>query len=136
MLVQTRTDVAPVIRATSQGKSVERRSIAGLAVWQKPDVAIARIGPTTLAVGTATDVDTLVEVRLGMERDLKITGPPFERFQAADRESTLRLMSRDPAELSRMFHPIFTSELVDGSKLLGFALTLQNPIRGRLLRKT
>jgi hypothetical protein len=34
-----------------------------------------------------------------------------------------------------VFHPIFTRELLDGSQLLGFALSLQNPVRGRLLLK-
>ena len=123
------------MRAVSQDKSFERRTIAGLAVWEKPDLAIARVGPTTLAVGTASDVETLVEVRLGMQRDLKITGSPFERFQTFDRENTLRLMSRDPPGLSRIFHPIFTRELLEPAQLIGLVLNLQNPVRARLLIK-
>ena len=135
VLVQTRTDVAPVIRGISQDKAFDRHTVAGLAIWQKPDLAIARVGPTTLAVGSATDVDTLVEVRLGMQRDLKITGQPFERFQASDRENALRLLSRDPPDLSRVFHPIFVRELLESSQLIGLVLGLDNPIRGRLLIK-
>ena len=136
ILIQTRSDVTPVIRAISQDKNIERRSVAGLAVWQKPDLAIARVGPTTLAVGTATDVETLVEVRLGMKRDLKITGLPLERFQPTDRQNALILMSRDPPKLSRAFHPVFTRELLDSAQLFGLTLGLDNPIRSRLQIKT
>src|SRR5262249_1981839 len=112
-----------------------RRTVAGLAIWEKPDLAIARVGPTTLAIGTASDVDTLVEVRLGMQRDLKISGEPFERFQTFDRDNALRLMSRNPPELSRTFHPIFTPELLNSSQLIGLILSLDNPVRARLLIK-
>jgi plasmid maintenance system antidote protein VapI len=71
-----------------------------------------------------------------MELDLKITGQLFDRFQALDRESALRLISRDPPDLARVFHPIFVHELLDDSQLLGLALTLQNPVKARLLLKT
>jgi hypothetical protein len=135
ILVQTRSDVSSFIRTIAQDKTAERRTVGGLAVWQKPDVTIARVGPTTLAVGTATDVDTLVEVRLGMQRDLKITGPQFERFQALERESALRLLSRDPADLSKLFQPIFTRELLEGVQVVGLVLNLENPVRTRLLLK-
>jgi hypothetical protein len=135
ILIQTRNDVTPVIRAIADDKTVERRIVSGLAVWQKPDFTVARVGPTTLAVGTATDVDTLVEVRLGIQRDLKISGPPFDRFQTFDRDNALRLLSRDPADLARVFNPIFARELLDGSQLLGLVLSLENPVRARLLIK-
>ncbi len=135
ILVQTRNDVSPVIRAIAEDKSAERRTVSGLAVWQKPDLTIARVGPTTLAVGSASDVDTLVEVRLGIQRDLKISGSPFERFQTLDRDSSLRLLSRDPPDVSRVFHPIFTPELLESAQLIGLVLTLDNPARARLLIK-
>ena len=59
----------------------------------------------------------------------------FDRFQALDQESALRLISRNPPDLSRVFHPIFTRELLDVSQLLGLALTLQNPVKAKLLLK-
>lgn len=136
ILVQTRNDVTPVVRAIAEDKSAERRTVDGLAVWHKPDLTVARVGPNILAVGTASDVDTLVEVRLGIQRDLKISGPPFERFQMLDRDSSLRLLSRDPPDLSRVFHPIFTGELLDSAQLIGLILTLENPVRARLFIKT
>jgi hypothetical protein len=135
-LVEARGDVSRVIRAIDHDSAFQRRTISGLPVWEHAELALARIGPKTLAVGTETEVDELVRVRLGMELDLKITGQLFDRFQALDRESSLRLISRDPPDLARVFHPIFVHELLDDSQLLGLALTLQNPIKARLLLKT
>jgi hypothetical protein len=74
-------------------------------------------------------------VRLGMKPDLKITGQLFDRFQALDRDNGLRLISRDPADLARVFHPIFGPELLGASQLLGFAVNLQNPMKARVLIK-
>ncbi|MEO8353117.1 MAG: hypothetical protein ABI680_15410, partial [Chthoniobacteraceae bacterium] len=45
----------------------------------------------------------------------------------------LRLISRDPPKLAEIFHPIFTPELLDASQLLGLSLTLQNPVKARLV---
>jgi len=107
-----------------------------LPVWERrPDFAVARVGPATLAVGAPNEVDELVLVRLGMKPDLKITGQLFDRFEALDRDSALRIISRNPPDLSRVFHPIFTSELLNASQLLGLAVNLQNPVKARVLIK-
>ena len=135
LLVEARSDVSNVIGAIQHDKDFQKRTISGLPVWERPDLALARVGPTTLAVGTATEVDELVRVRLGIDLDLKITGQLFDRFQALDRESALRLISRNPPILARVFHPVFARELLDSSQLLGLALTLQNPVKARLLLK-
>ena len=136
VLVETRRDVSRVIRMTGGDKTFQKRTISGLPVWERaPGFAVARVGPATLAVGEPNEVDELVLVRLGMKPDLKITGQLFDRFQALDRESALRLISRNPTDLSRVFHPIFTRELLDVSQLLGLALTLQNPVKAKLLLK-
>jgi hypothetical protein len=136
ILVEARRDVTRAIRTIGSDKSFQKRTISGLPVWdQPPNFAVARIGPATLAVGAPDEVDELVLVRLGMKPDLKISGQLFDRFQALDRESALRLISRNPADLSRVFHPIFVPELLDASQLLGLAVTLQNPVKARLLLK-
>jgi hypothetical protein len=70
-----------------------------------------------------------------MKPDLKITGQLFDRFQALDQESALRLISRDPTDLSRVFHPIFSHELIEHSQLIGLAVNLQNPVKARILIK-
>src|SRR5205085_12325238 len=105
ILIENRNDVSPVIRAAQTDKEFHRRTLSGLPVWEKPDLAIARVGPSTLAAGTSSEVDELVRVRLGIDVDLKITGQLFDRFQALDQESALRLISREPPDLPRMFHP-------------------------------
>ncbi len=145
-LVQTRRGLAKVIRTVADDKNFRKRSINGLPVWErqsssaegtavKPDFSLARVGPATLAVGAPEEVDELVLVRLGMKPDLKITGQLFDRFQALDHESALRLISRDPPDLSRIFHPIFSRELLDASQLIGLAVNLQNPVKARILIK-
>lgn len=135
ILVETRMELAPIVRVIDKDKSFARRTVAGVPVWERPDLTVARIGSATLALGTATEVDQLVEVRLGMQSDLKTTGQFYERFQSLDRDAAVRMISRDPAELSRVFHPIFTRELLDSCQLVGMALSLQNPARARLLVK-
>jgi len=136
VLVEARRDVSRAVRTISGDKSFEKRTISGLPVWERPpDFAVARVGPATLAVGALNEVDELVLVRLGMKPDLKITGQLFDRLQALDRESALRLISRNPPDLSRVFHPIFARELLDVSHLLGLALSLQNPVKAKLLLK-
>ena len=136
VLVEARRDVSRAIRTIGSDKTFERRTISGLPVWERPPgFAVARVGPATLAVGASNEVDELVRVRLGMKPDLKITGQLFDRFQALDRESALRLISRNPPDLLHVFHPIFTRELLDVSQLLGLAVTLQNPVKAKLLLK-
>jgi len=155
-LVQTRRGLAKVIRTVADDRNFRRRFKNGLPIWErqssateppsqssgpigsipaKPDFAVARIGPATLAVGAPGEVDELVLVRLGINPDLKISGQLFDRFQALDRESALRLISRDPSDLSRVFHPIFSRELLDASQLIGLAVNLQNPVKARILIK-
>ena len=145
-LVQSRRSLAKVIRTVAEDKNFRIRSINGLPVWERqsssaegavvqPAFALARVGPATLAVGSPEEVDELVLVRVGMKPDLKITGQLFDRFQALDHESALRLISRDPPDLSRVFHPIFARELLDASQLIGLAVNLQNPVKARILIK-
>jgi len=136
VLVEARRDVSRAVRAITGDKTFEKRTISGLPVWERPpDFAVARVGPATLAVGALNEVDELVFVRLGMKPDLKITGQLFDRFQTLDRESALRLISRNPPDLSHVFHPIFARELLDVSHLLGLALSLQTPVKAKLLLK-
>src|SRR5438067_9962810 len=133
LLVEARDNVSTVVRTIAEDKQFERRTIGGLPVWQRSDFSIARVGPKTLAVGMPDGVDELVRVRLGLEADLQIKGEFFDRFQALDRETTLRLISRDPPGLARAFHPIFPRELLESAQLLGLGVSLQTPAKARLL---
>lgn len=133
ILVQAKDDVTRVIRSVQQQSEFKRQPVNGLPVWLRPDFALARVGPQTLAVGSQREVEQLVRVRLGIEQDLKITGHLFDRFQALDQETAVRLISSDPPSIARFFQPIFTRELLDAAQILGLGLTLENPVRGRLM---
>jgi hypothetical protein len=133
VLVEAQNDLSRPVRALEHDQSYDRRSISGLPFWQKNGLAIARVGPRTIAVGGPAEVEELVDVRLGLKQDLKITGALFDRYQSLDQESALRLISRDPPNLSRIFQPFFTPDLLNASQLLGFSLALKNPAKARLL---
>jgi hypothetical protein len=135
VLVETRGDASQVLRSVETDKAFEKRPISGLPVWMRSDFALARVGPKTLAVGSVPEVEELVRVRLGIQPDLKITGQLFDRFQDLNQGSALRLISRDPPKLAQMFHPVFSRELLEASQLLGLSLTLQNPVRARMVMK-
>jgi hypothetical protein len=135
VLVQAKADVSQFIRSIEQGQSFTREPVNGLPIWRQPEFALARVGPRTLAVGAPAEVEELVRVRLGIDQDLKITGALFDRFQALDQETTVRVISSDPPSLARYFKPIFARELLDSAQILGLGLGLGNPIKGRLVLK-
>ncbi len=135
VLVQAKADVAPVIGAVEKDKNFVEHTISGLGVWARPDFALARVGQRTLAIGTVSEVDELVGVRLGIKQDLKITGNLFDRFQALDQETTLRLISSDPTDLDQFFLPIFSRELLASAQIFGLGLRLENPVKARLIIK-
>ncbi|MDQ6940245.1 MAG: hypothetical protein M3119_08835 [Verrucomicrobiota bacterium] len=133
VLVQAKDDVAPVVKSLNKEQGFERQSVSGLPLWQRENFALARVGPRTLAVGALAEVQELARVRLGIQQDLKITGNLFERFQALDQETALRLISSNPPNLARYFNPIFTRELLDSAQVLGLGLTLSNPVKARVV---
>jgi len=135
VLLEARTDVSRVINSIERDKAFERRTITGLPMWLRPEFVLARVGPRTLAIGGEQEVAALARVRLGIDPDLKITGPLFDLFQSLKEANAVRLVSREPAKLARMFAPIFNSELLDAADLLGLSLTLQNPVKARLILK-
>jgi hypothetical protein len=133
VLVEARTDVSRVINSIERDKAFERRTISGLPMWSRPEYALARVGPRTLAIGGDMEVAGLARVRLGISPDLKITGPLFDRFQSLKDSSAVRLVSREPAALPRLFASIFDKELLEASSLLGLSLSLQAPVKARLI---
>jgi hypothetical protein len=135
VLVEARTDVSRVVNSIERDRAFERRTISGLPMWLRPDFALARVGPRTLAIGGEKEVASLARVRLGIDPDLKITGPLFDRFQSLKEGNALRLVSRDPTKLGRLFTPVFSNELLDNCDLFGLSLTLQNPVKARMILK-
>ncbi|MDQ6622983.1 MAG: hypothetical protein M3Y86_05795 [Verrucomicrobiota bacterium] len=135
VLVQAKADVSPLLHLLEADKSFLREPLNGLPIWREPDFALARVGPRTLAVGAPAEVEELVRVRLGIKQDLKISGTLFDRFQALDPETTVRLISSEPPNLARYFMPIFSRELLDSAQILGLGLALGNPVKGHLILK-
>jgi hypothetical protein len=133
VLVEARAEISRVVNSIERDKAFERRTISGLPMWLRPEFALARVGPKTLAIGGEQEVASLARVRLGIDPDLKITGPLFDRLQSLKEGTALRLVSREPAKLDRMFSPIFDPELLEQCDLLGLSLTLQNPVKARLI---
>ena len=135
VLVETRNDLAPIVRTITQDKSFAKSTITGLVVWERPDVTVARVGPRTLAVGSLGEVDKLVQVRLGTRADLKIDDPLLESFQTLNTGSALRLVSRDPDDLETLFGPILPPEFLDDCDLLGLEMTFDTPAKAHLVVK-
>jgi hypothetical protein len=135
VLVEARTDVSKVVNSIERDKAFERRTITGLPMWLRPEFALARVGPRTLAIGGEAEVASLARVRLGIDPDLKITGPLFDALQSLKESNALRLVSTEPAKLARMFPPLFNNELFENCELAGISLSLQNPVKARLILK-
>ena len=135
VLLEARADLSNVVNSIQQDHAFVRRSVNGLGVWTRDSFAVARVGPKTLAIGSAPEVDELVRVRLGIAPDLKISGQLFDRFQALNKDTALRLISRDPQHLPNAFHPIFSRELLGEVQMVGLALNLQNPPKAKLTLK-
>lgn len=133
VLVEARTDVSRVVNSIERDKAFERQTITGLPMWRRPEFALARVGPRTLAIGGENEVASLARVRLGIDPDLKISGPLFDRLQSLKEGTALRLVSREPAKLGQIFSPLFNNELLDNCELFGLSLTLQNPVKARLI---
>lgn len=133
VLVEARFDLArAAVQPLDWNTEFQKRTISGLPIWEKGDLAVGRVGPRSIAVGGLSEVEELVQVRVGIKPDLKISGQLFDRFQALDQESALRLVSRNPPNLAQLFHPVFMSELLDSCQLLGLSLNLQDPAKAQL----
>jgi hypothetical protein len=135
VLVEARTDVSRVVNSVERDRTFERRTISGLPMWVRPEFALARVGPRTLAIGGDDEVAALARVRLGIDPDLKITGPIFDALQSLKESTTLRLVSREPGKLGQVFSPVLNRELIENCDLVALALTLQNPVKARLVLK-
>ncbi|MBA3650910.1 MAG: hypothetical protein H0W66_05375 [Chthoniobacterales bacterium] len=135
VLVEARGDLAPVIRTLTQDDSFAKSTVAGLVVFQRPDVSVARLGPKTLAVGSLGEVDKLVQVRLGTEPDLRTTDPLLDLFQGLDPGNALRLVAWDPNELASSFSPMLPAEFLQAAKLIALELSLATPSKAHLIVK-
>jgi len=133
ILLEARSDLSRMVRSIDKDQGFERQMISGLPLWKKNGLAVGRVGPRTIAVGRVEEVDELIQVRIGQKPDLKTGSQFYDRYQALNQDSALRLISRDPSNLPHFFQPIFPRELLDSCQLLGLSLNLQGAPRARLL---
>ena len=101
----------------------------GLPIYQrdKAGVAVAQIGPDTLALGSFDAVEELVKVRLGLKSDLKSDAQFFSRFQRLDDNSAFRLVTDKPQELTYLTDPLLSSQLLSECQALGLTIDLGEP---------
>lgn len=99
----------------------------GLPIYQKGDLALAQIGPETLAVGSFDIVEELVNVRLGLQQDLKSDDQFFTEFSALDDQSAFRLVTQQPASLSNLAGPFLDADVLARCRAVGLTLDLREP---------
>jgi hypothetical protein len=133
VLVEARGDLAPILSTVSKDTSFTRSTITGLPVWQRTDVTLARVGPRTLAVGSFDEVDQLVRVRLGIQADLKIDDSLLQSFQALDPQNGIRLVARNPKDLSTLLGPFLPDDFLALCDSLAFEMNLGAPAKAHLL---
>ena len=114
-----------------------RRIVNGLPIYEnKGGLAIAQIGPDTMALGATASVEELIRVRLGLpgSEDLKSDAQFFSEFQRLDNESAFRLVTYQPKELMMgMENPVLNAQLLGDCQTLGMTLDMHEPVSAVIL---
>ena len=106
-----------------------QRQVNGLPIYEnKNGLAIAQIGPNTLALGSTSSVEDLIRVRLGLQDDLKSDASFFNEFQRLDSEKTFRLVTQRPTGLTYLTDPLLNSQILNDCRALGLTLDLHEPV--------
>ena len=104
LLVKMRdpSDVETLLNRLWPSENFGRRFPYSLPIYEnRSDVAIAQIGPDTIALGSTGAVEALIRVRLGLpgSEDLKSDAQFFSEFQRLGDDSAFRLVTYQPREL-------------------------------------
>lgn len=132
-LVETEDSAASVVSTlTTQhgfGQRYDSARLGGLPIYERStELACAQIGPSTIAVGQPASVEEMIRVRLGLSRDLRFDEQFYGKFQRLDRGSAFRFVTRQPeALIDANGAPIFATELLSATRLLGFAARSTEP---------
>ena len=100
----------------------------GLPIYEKGPLAIAQIGPDTLAIGPSASVEALISVRLGLRDDLKSDAQVFSEFQRLDEAGAFRLVTYRPRELTSLTDPLLDSGLLGDCQSLGLTINVRDPV--------
>ncbi len=103
-------------------------SVGGLPIYEKGTLAVAQIGPDTLAMGSPASVKALIEVRLGLQNDLKSDAQLFSEFARLNEESPFRLVSHRPQELTYLTDPLLNAQTLGDCEALGLTLDMHEPV--------
>ncbi len=141
LLVEMRSgvDVDDLVRHQLYSKQggFGQRSVNGLAIYENSTgLAVAQVGPATLAMGSTASVEDLIRVRLGLQDDLKSDASFFNEFQRLDDEKTFRLVTQRPTGLTYLTDPLLNSRILDDCKALGLTLDLHEPVSAAFLINT
>src|SRR5262249_6996246 len=93
--------LAPLTEKHGFGLRYDSVNLGGLSLFERSaDIAVAQIGPGTIAVGTTASVEQMIRVRLGLSRDLKLDEKFFEKFQRLDRGTAYRVVTQRPEAMT------------------------------------
>lgn len=138
-LVETDDSAGSVVATLTMqhgfGQRFDSVRLGGLPIYERSsELALAQIGPATVAVGKSAAVEEMIRVRLGLSRDLKFDEQFYEKFQRLERGSAFRFVARRPkALLDAAGQPLFPAELLAATRLLGFAARATDPVAGVFL---
>ncbi len=113
------------------------RTVGGLPIYEKQGIALAQIGPDTVALGSWESVEALIRVRLGLPAaprpdalpgDLKTDAQIFSDFSTLDEDSAFRLVTHRPRELTYLTDPLLNTPLLGGCEALGLTLDMHEPV--------
>ena len=133
LLVEMRAgvDVDDLLRkkmVSAQGFKQQPVAVGGLPLYTKGNLAVAQIGPDTLALGSPASVQALIEVRLGLQSDLKSDAQLFSEFARLSDESPFRLVAHKPRELTYLTDPLLNADMLGDCEALGLTLDMHEPV--------
>lgn len=131
-----------VRRRIRQEGGFSTRPVGGLPIYEKQGLALAQIGPDTVALGSWESVETLIRVRLGLPSlprpnalpsDLRTDAQIFSDFSTLDEDSAFRLVTHRPRELLYLTDPLLNTPLLPGCEALGLTLDMHQPMSAILV---
>ena len=131
VVMRPTVDVDDLLRnkmVSAGGFKPQPGSVGGLPIYEKGTLAVAQIGPDTLALGSPASVRALIEVRLGLQNDLKSDAQLFSEFARLSDESPFRLVSHRPRELTFLTDPLLNAQMLGDCEALGLTLDMHEPL--------
>jgi hypothetical protein len=139
LLVEMRpaVDVANIRKQLTATLGFSSRNFNGIPIYEHGDehdrLAIAQIGPDTLAMGPSASVEALINVRLGLRDDLKSDAQVFSEFQRLDADGAFRLVTYRPRELTYLTDPLLDETLLRDCLALGLTINVHDPVSAEFL---